>query len=174
MLLVTILALAFPIFILPCILSTENAVKVESEKQLSAQEEEKQQQQQQQQQQHGQRKVEQQEQKESTTLHKKISAIVDADKLSNTTTSNSKRSNEKDSERNDSSSSNTKTTTPAAPQDLDKKDSIKHTISKSTISNWRCACAEGGGFLPPGLLQETFGGAVAALRMSTGECYHGK
>jgi hypothetical protein len=36
-------------------------------------------------------------------------------------------------------------------------------------NNWRCACE--GGFLPPGLLQ-TFGGAEAVLRMSSGQCYH--
>jgi hypothetical protein len=47
--------------------------------------------------------------------------------------------------------------------------------SQSTIvpteNQWRCACE--GGFLPPGLLQ-TLGGAEAALRMSTGQCYHKK
>jgi hypothetical protein len=36
-------------------------------------------------------------------------------------------------------------------------------------TNWRCACE--GGFLPPGLLQ-SFGGAEAVIRMSTGQCYH--
>ena len=54
--------------------------------------------------------------------------------------------------------------------------SFKNNINNNINNNnaWRCVCAEAGGgsFLPPGLLQTTFGGAVAALRMSTGECYH--
>jgi len=35
---------------------------------------------------------------------------------------------------------------------------------------WRCVCEAG--FLPPGLLGQTLGGAEAVLRMSTGQCYH--
>lgn len=38
-------------------------------------------------------------------------------------------------------------------------------------NNWRCACE--GGFLPPGLLK-SFGGAEAAMRLGTGQCYHQK
>ena len=41
----------------------------------------------------------------------------------------------------------------------------------SSDTNWRCACE--GGFLPPGLLK-SFGGAEAAMRLGTGQCYHQK
>lgn len=36
-------------------------------------------------------------------------------------------------------------------------------------NQWRCACE--GGFLPPGMLK-SLGGAEAAIRMGTGQCYH--
>jgi len=42
-----------------------------------------------------------------------------------------------------------------------------------TVKNqWRCACETG--FLPPGMLGQSLGGAEAVLRMSTGRCYHKK
>ena len=48
---------------------------------------------------------------------------------------------------------------------------IVNNFNQSNNNNWRCACE--GGFLPPGMLQ-SLGGAEAAFRMSTGQCYHKK
>ena len=48
---------------------------------------------------------------------------------------------------------------------------IVNNFNNQSNNNWRCACE--GGFLPPGMLQ-SLGGAEAAFRMSTGQCYHKK
>jgi len=54
--------------------------------------------------------------------------------------------------------------------DSDTKKLPPKATTNNDNNNWRCACE--GGFLPPGLLKDVFGGAEAAMRLGAGQCYH--
>jgi hypothetical protein len=187
-----ILAFIFPIFILPHILGTSEKALVEQviEEEPSIRAKNQPQQQ---------RQLQQKEEQEQAARQRQISAETDptngpieaTEKLfsTNSTTvmndiqkTNSQSSNDSPSSKKTSTHTFIDDVAVAASKDLDTDTSTPLDSSKSSTSNstsnininnntWRCVC-EGAGFLPPGLLQTSFGGAVAALRMGTGECYH--